>query len=68
MDCSKKGAHYRVFESGAILLYLAEKFKELIPESYPERAECLSWLFWQMGSAPYLGEVLTFLQLRTTKI
>ncbi len=55
MDCSKKGAHYRVFESGAILLYLAEKFKELIPESYPEKAECLSWLFWQMGSAPYLG-------------
>lgn len=42
----------RVFESGAMLLYLAEKFGVLIPEN---RAECLSWLFWQMGSAPYLG-------------
>ena len=45
----------RVFESGAILLYLAEKFGELIPEEHHLRAECLSWLFWQMGSAPYLG-------------
>ena len=46
----------RVFESGAILLYLAEKFGELVPEaSDATRAECLSWLFWQMGSAPYLG-------------
>jgi len=44
----------RVFESGAILLYLAEKFGALIP-SGTKRAECLSWLFWQMGSAPYLG-------------
>ncbi|MBP7522360.1 MAG: glutathione S-transferase C-terminal domain-containing protein, partial [Leptothrix sp. (in: Bacteria)] len=42
------------FESGAILLYLAEKFGELIP-SGARRAQCLSWLFWQMGSAPYLG-------------
>jgi GST-like protein len=46
----------RVFESGAILLYLAEKFGAFVPPvSSPERAECLSWLFWQMGSAPYLG-------------
>ena len=44
----------RVFESGAILLYLAEKFGALLPTGVG-RAECLSWLFWQMGSAPYLG-------------
>jgi GSH-dependent disulfide-bond oxidoreductase len=45
----------RVFESGAILLYLAEKFGEFLPTEVSARAECLSWLFWQMGSAPYLG-------------
>jgi GST-like protein len=45
----------RVFESGAILLYLAEKFGAFVPTTPAERAECLSWLFWQMGSAPYLG-------------
>jgi GST-like protein len=45
----------RVFESGAILLHLAEKFAALIPTTPEGRAECLSWLFWQMGSAPYLG-------------
>jgi GST-like protein len=44
----------RVFESGAILLYLAEKFGAFLPTD-DTRAECLSWLFWQMGSAPYLG-------------
>ncbi|MEZ5475652.1 MAG: glutathione-dependent disulfide-bond oxidoreductase [Steroidobacteraceae bacterium] len=45
----------RVFESGAILLHLAQKFGEFIPEDDSARAECLSWLFWQMGSAPFLG-------------
>ena len=45
----------RVFESGAILVYLAEKFGAFLPTSGPARAECLSWLFWQMGSAPFLG-------------
>ena len=45
----------RVFESGSILIYLAEKFGEFLPTGQPERAECLSWLFWQMGSAPYVG-------------
>jgi GST-like protein len=48
-------APVRVFESGAILLYLAEKFGVLVPTDSAKRAECLSWLFWQMGSAPYLG-------------
>jgi GST-like protein len=45
----------RLFESGAILMYLAEKFGEFLPRAGKARAECLSWLFWQMGSAPYLG-------------
>ncbi|MFF0924152.1 glutathione-dependent disulfide-bond oxidoreductase [Rhizobium leguminosarum] len=45
----------RVFESGAILTYLAEKFGAFLPTEPSARAECLSWLFWQMGSAPYLG-------------
>jgi GSH-dependent disulfide-bond oxidoreductase len=45
----------RVFESGAILVYLAEKFGAFLPTSGAARAECLSWLFWQMGSAPFLG-------------
>ncbi|MBY8974780.1 glutathione-dependent disulfide-bond oxidoreductase [Rhodobacteraceae bacterium NNCM2] len=45
----------RVFESGSILMYLAEKFGEFLPAEGPARAETLSWLFWQMGSAPYLG-------------
>src|SRR5881398_1644225 len=45
----------RVFESGAILMYLAEKFGALLPTEAAARAECLSWLFWQMGAAPYLG-------------
>ncbi|MEC8773886.1 MAG: glutathione-dependent disulfide-bond oxidoreductase [Pseudomonadota bacterium] len=45
----------RVFESGAILMYLAEKFGAFLPTDPSARAECLSWLFWQMGSAPYLG-------------
>lgn len=48
-------APVRVFESGAILVYLAEKFGALLPTEPARRAECLSWLFWQMGSAPFLG-------------
>ena len=45
----------RVFETGAILMYLAEKFGEFLPTEAAARAECLSWLFWQMGSTPYIG-------------
>ena len=45
----------RIFESGAILVYLAEKFGAFLPDEPAARAECMSWLFWQMGSAPYLG-------------
>jgi GST-like protein len=45
----------RVFESGAILVHLAEKFGAFLPTEPAARAECMSWLFWQMGSAPYLG-------------
>ena len=45
----------RVFESGSILLYLAEKFGAFLPTDPAARAETLNWLFWQMGSAPYLG-------------
>jgi GSH-dependent disulfide-bond oxidoreductase len=48
-------APVRVFESGAILLYLAEKFDAFLPKEKAAHAECLSWLFWQMGAAPYLG-------------
>ena len=49
------GEPVRVFESGAILVYLAERFGAFLPTAGPARAECLSWLFWQMGSAPFLG-------------
>ncbi len=45
----------RVFESGSILVYLADKFGALLPRDIPGRTETLNWLFWQMGSAPYLG-------------
>jgi GST-like protein len=45
----------RIFESGAIMIHLAEKFGEFLPTAPAARAECLSWLFWQMGSAPFLG-------------
>jgi GST-like protein len=54
LDCSTNPPT-RVFESGAILLYLAEKFDAFLPRDPSARAECFSWLFWQMGSAPYLG-------------
>ena len=45
----------RLFESGSILMHLAEKFGAFLPTAQPERAECLSWLFWQVGAAPYVG-------------
>lgn len=45
----------KLFESGSILLYLAEKFQQFIPKDTAKRAECLNWLFWQMASAPYVG-------------
>lgn len=54
LDCSGSEP-VRVFESGSILLYLAEKFGAFVPTEPSRRAECLSWLFWQMGSAPFLG-------------
>jgi GST-like protein len=54
LDCSTPEP-IRVFESGSILMYLAEKFGALLPTAPRQRAECLSWLFWQMGSAPFLG-------------
>ncbi len=54
LDCSGEEP-VRIFESGAILWYLADKFQALAPTDARGKAECLSWLFWQMGSAPYLG-------------
>jgi GST-like protein len=54
MDRSEKEP-IRVFESGSILVYLAEKFGAFLPTDRETRAECMSWLFWQMGAAPYLG-------------
>ncbi|MDP2677505.1 MAG: glutathione-dependent disulfide-bond oxidoreductase [Rhodoferax sp.] len=54
LDCSAPEP-IRVFESGSILLYLAEKFGAFLPTQQRQRAECLSWLFWQMGSGPFLG-------------
>jgi GST-like protein len=54
--CDRSGPEpIRVFESGAILMYLAEKFGAFLPTDVATRAECFSWLFWQMGAAPYLG-------------
>src|SRR6202011_3383165 len=62
-------APIRVFESGSILVYLAEKFGAFLPTERAARAECLSWLFWQMGSAPYLGGGFGhFYAYATTKI
>ena len=54
VDCSGPTS-VKVFESGAILVYLAEKFGAFLPAEGAKRAECMSWLFWQMGSAPFLG-------------
>ena len=54
LDCSAPEP-IRIFESGSILLYLAEKFGAFLPSDPARRVECMSWLFWQMGSAPYLG-------------
>ncbi|MEB2285689.1 MAG: glutathione-dependent disulfide-bond oxidoreductase [Polyangiaceae bacterium UTPRO1] len=55
LDRSNPEKPIRVFESGAILVYLAERFGEFLPTERAQRAECLSWLFWQMGAAPFLG-------------
>ena len=55
MDHSANGGPQRVFESGAILFYLAEKFGAFLPSEPAARAATMSWLMWQMGSAPYLG-------------
>ncbi|MCC6766487.1 MAG: glutathione-dependent disulfide-bond oxidoreductase [Deltaproteobacteria bacterium] len=55
LDRSNSEKPIRVFESGAILMHLAEKFGEFLPTETAARAECLSWLFWQMGAAPFLG-------------
>jgi GST-like protein len=54
MDYSEQ-TPLRVFESGAILLYLADKFAAFLPKDRGKRTEALNWLFWQMGSTPYLG-------------
>lgn len=56
VDYTNKEAPVKLFESGAILMYLAEKFEQFIPTEQGQlRADCLSWVMWQMGSAPYLG-------------
>ena len=55
LDNTNPNAPTPVFESGAILIYLAEKFQVFLPNEPAARAECLSWLFWQIGSAPFLG-------------
>jgi GST-like protein len=55
LDRSNPEKPIRVFESGAILVHLAEKFGEFLPTDPAKRAECLSWLFWQMGAGPFLG-------------
>ncbi|HEY2775926.1 MAG TPA: glutathione-dependent disulfide-bond oxidoreductase [Candidatus Binatia bacterium] len=55
LDRSDPARPIRIFESGAVLLYLAEKFGEFLPGDPSKRAECMSWLFWQVGAAPYLG-------------
>ncbi|MBY0409523.1 MAG: glutathione-dependent disulfide-bond oxidoreductase, partial [Burkholderiaceae bacterium] len=55
MDHSDPAHPIRIFESGAIMVHLAEKFGAFLPTDPAQRAECLSWLFWQMGSAPFLG-------------
>ena len=55
LEDRSSGQHIRVFESGSILLYLAEKFNAFLPKDLATRTETMNWLFWQMGSAPYLG-------------
>ena len=55
LDLTDPSKPIRVFESGSILLYLAEKFESFLPKQQPERTEALNWLFWQMGSGPFVG-------------
>ena len=55
LDYSADGKPIRVFESGSILMYLAEKYQKFIPTDLRKRTECINWLMWQMGTAPYLG-------------
>eukprot|EP01010_Urceolus_cornutus_P000875 NODE_1381_length_941_cov_341.170404_g1064_i0.p1 GENE.NODE_1381_length_941_cov_341.170404_g1064_i0~~NODE_1381_length_941_cov_341.170404_g1064_i0.p1 ORF type:complete len:290 (-),score=96.41 NODE_1381_length_941_cov_341.170404_g1064_i0:70-885(-) len=55
LDYSVEGAPQRVFESGSIMFYLAEKYGKFIPKDPRQRTECMNWLFWQMGGAPFMG-------------
>jgi GST-like protein len=58
----------RIFESGAISLFLVEKFSRFIPLDVAGRIECMSWLLWQVGSAAYLGVFFAFLSLRAYQV
>ena len=68
VDRSVDGEPLRVFESGSILVYLAEKFGAFLPTEVRARTETLNWLFWQMGSAPFLGRFRPLLRLRAGEV